>query len=65
MKGISYRQESLRRNRVALRVKKEVRNAVLQCSVKKDRIVLVHFQGKPFNIKVIQVFAITKEAEVD
>jgi len=65
MKGISCRQESLRRNRVALRVNKEVRNAVLRCNVKKDRIILVHFQGKPFNIKVIQVFALTKEAEVD
>ena len=58
-------EEYLRRNGVAIMVNKRIRNAVLQCSVKKDRIVLVHFQGKPFNIKVIQVFALTKEAEVD
>jgi len=65
MKGISCRQESLRRNRVALRVNKEVRNAVLGCNVKKDRIILVYLQGKPFNITIIQVFAPTKEPEVD
>ena len=61
-------QESLRRNRVALRVDKRVWNAVLGCNLKNDRIISVHFQGKPFNITVIQVCAPTsnaKEAEVE
>ena len=48
-------QESLRRNGVALRVSKRVRNAVLECNLKNDRMISVHFQGKPFNIMVIQV----------
>ena len=61
-------KESLRRNRVALRVNKRVQNAVLGCNLKNDRMTSVHFQGKPFNITVIQVFAPTinaKEAEVE
>ena len=62
------RQESLRRNGVAIVVNKRVRNAVLGCNLKNDRMISVHFQGKPFNITVIQVYAPTsnaKEAEVE
>ena len=58
-----YGQESLRRNGVAIMVRKRVRNAVLGCSLKKDRMISVHFQGKPFNITVIQVYAPTSNAE--
>ena len=54
-----FRQESLRRNGVALIVNKRVRNAVLAGNVKNDRMISVHFQGKPFNITVIQVYAPT------
>ena len=51
---IYYRgQESLRRNRVAIMVTKRVGNAVLGCNLKNDRMISVHFQGKPFNIMVI------------
>ena len=46
-------QESLRRNGVAIIVNKRVRNAVLGCNLKNDRMVSVHFQGKTFNIMVI------------
>ena len=56
-------QESLRRNRVAIIVNKRVRNSVLGCSLKNDRMISVHLQGKPFNIMVIQVFALTSNAE--
>ena len=49
------RQESLRRNGVATMVNKGVRNAVLACNLKNDRMISVHFQGKPFNITVIQL----------
>ena len=56
-------QESLRRNGVALIVYKRVRNAVLGCSLKSDRMISVHFQGKPFSITVIQVYAQTRNAE--
>ena len=56
-------QESLRRNGVAITVKKRVKNAVLGCSLKNDRMISVHFQGKPFNITVIQVCAPTSNAE--
>ena len=56
-------QESLRRNGVALIVNKRVQNAVLGCSLKKDRMISVHFQGKPFNIMVIQAYAPTSNAE--
>ena len=48
-------QESLRRNGVALTVNKRVQNAVLGCNLKNDRMISVRFQGKPFNITVIQV----------
>ena len=61
-------QESLRRNGVAIIVNKRVQNAVLGCNLKNDRMISVHFQGKPFNITVIQVYAPTsnaKEAEVE
>ena len=54
-------QESLRRNGVALTVSK--RNAVLGCSLKDDRMISVHLQGKPFNIMVIQVYALISNAE--
>ena len=50
-------QESLRRNGVAIMVNKRVRNTVLGCNPKNDRMISVHFQGKPFNIMVIQVYA--------
>ena len=61
-------QESLRRNAVAIMVNKRVQNAVLVCSLKNDRMISVRFQGKPFNITVIQVYAPTsntEEAEVE
>ena len=56
-------QESLRRNGVAIMVKKRVWNAVLGCNLKNDRMISLHFQGKPFNITVIQVYALTSNAE--
>ena len=57
-------QESLRRNEVALIVKKKkVPNAVLGCNLKNERMISVRFQGKPFNITVIQVYALTSNAE--
>ena len=61
-------QESLRRNGVAIMVNKRVRNAVLGCNLKNDRMISVHLQGKPVNITVIQVYAPTsntEEAEVE
>ena len=58
-----YGQESLRRNGVTIIVNKKVPNAVLGCSLKNDRMISVHFQGKPFNITVIQVYALTSNAE--
>ena len=57
------RQESLRINGVAFMVNKRVQNAVLGCNLKNDKIISVHFQGKPFNITVIQVYAPTSNAE--
>ena len=56
-------QESLRRNGVAITVNKRVRNAVLGCDLKNDRTVSVCFQGKPFNITVIQAYAPTSNIE--
>ena len=56
-------QESLRRNGVAIIVNKRVQNTVLGCSLKNDRMIYVHFQGKPFNITVIQVYAPTSNAK--
>ena len=58
-------QESLRRNGVAIIVNKRVQNAVLGCSLKNDRMISVCFQGKPFNIMVIQVYAPTSKAEAE
>ena len=63
-----YGQESHRRNGVAIMVNKRVQNAVLGCSLKNDRMISVRFQGKAFNITVIQVYAPTsntEEAEVE
>ena len=56
-------QESLRRNGVAIMVNKRVQNSVLGYNLKNDRMISVHFQGKPFNITVIQVYAPTSNAE--
>ena len=56
-------QESLRKNGVALIVNKRVQNAVLGCNLKNDRMVSVHFQGKTFNITVIQAYAPTTNSE--
>ena len=56
-------QESLRRNGAAIIVNKRIRNAVLGCNLKNDRMISVHFQGKSFNITVIQVYAPTSNAE--
>ena len=56
-------QESLRRNGVAIIVNKRVQNAVLGCNLKNDRMLSFHFQGNPFNITVIQVYALTSNAE--
>ena len=50
-----YGQEYLRRNGVARIVNKRVQNAVLECNIKTNRLISVHFQGKPFSITVIQV----------
>ena len=61
-------QESLRRNGVALIVNKRVQNAVLGCNLKNDRMISVRFQGKPFNITAIQIYAPTtkvEKAEID
>ena len=55
--------ESLRRNEVAFIVNKRVQNAVLGCNLKNDRMISVDFQGKPFNIVVIQAYAPTSNAE--
>ena len=62
------RQESLRRNGGALIVSKRAQNAVFGCNLKNDRMISVHFQGKPFNITVIQVYVPStnvEEAEVE
>ena len=61
-------QDSHRRNGVAFIVNKRIENAVLGCNLKNDRMISAHFQGKAFNIRVIQVYASTtnaKEAEVE
>ena len=61
-------QESLKRNGVAIIVDKRVQSAVLGCNLKNNRKISVHFQSKPFNITVIQVYALTsntEEAEVE
>ena len=56
-------QESLRRNGVAIIVNRTVQKAVLGCNLKNDRMISLHFQGKPFNITVIQVYALINNAE--
>ena len=56
-------QESLRRNEIAIIVNKRVHTAVLGCNLKNDRMISVPFQGKPFNITVIQVYAPTSNTE--
>ena len=56
-------QKSLRRNGVAIIVNRRVQHAVLGCNLKNNRMIPVHFQGKPFNIMVIQVYAPTNNAE--
>ena len=56
-------QESLRKNGVAIMVNKRVQNAVLGCNLKNNRMISICFQGKPFNIMVIQVYAPTSNAE--
>ena len=56
-------EESLRRNGVAIMVNRRVQNAVLGCNLKNDRMISVCFQGKPFSITVIQVYAPTSKAE--
>ena len=57
------RQESLRRNGVAIIINKRVQNAVLRCNLKNDRMISVRFQGKQFNIRVIQAYVPTSNAE--
>ena len=57
------RQDSLRRNGVAIMVNKRFQNAVLGCNLKNDRMISVCFQGKPFNSMEIQVYAPTSNAE--
>ena len=56
-------QKSLRRNGIAIIVNKRVWNAILGCNINNDRMVSVCFQGKPFNITVIQIYALTSNAE--
>ena len=56
-------QESLRRNGIAITVNRRFQNAVLGCNLKNDRMISVHFQGKPLNITVIQVYAPVSNAE--
>ena len=58
-----YGQESLRRNGIFIIVNKRILNAVLGCNLKNDRMISVCFQGKPFNITVIQVYAPTSNTE--
>ena len=56
-------QESLRRNGVDIMVNKRVQNVVLGCNLKNDRMISVRFQGKLFNIRVIQIYALISNAE--
>ena len=58
-----FGHETLRRNGVAIMVNKRIRKAVLGCNLKNDRMISVRFQGKPFNITVIQLCAPTSNAE--
>ena len=52
-------QESLKRNVVAITVNKTGQNAILRCILKNDKMISLHFQGKPFSITVIHVYALT------
>ena len=61
--GRNTKESSLRRNGIAIIVNKRVQNGVLGCDLKNDSMISVHFQGKPFNITVIQVYALTSNAE--
>ena len=56
-------QETFRRNGVLIMVNKRVQNAVLGCNLKNDRVISIRFQGKPFSITVIQVYALTSNTE--
>ena len=56
-------QESFRRNGIVIKVNKRVRNAVLGCNLKNDRMISVRFQGKPFNIIIFQVYALTSNTD--
>ena len=56
-------QETFRRNGVLIMVNKRVQNAVLGCDLKNDRVISIRFQGKPFSITVIQVYALTSNTE--
>ena len=56
-------RESVRKNGISIIVNKRVQNAVLGCNLKNDRMISVHFQGKPFNITVIHIYAPTSNAE--
>ena len=56
-------QEALRRNGVPIIVNKRVQNAVLGCNLRNDRMIFIRFQGKPFNISVMEVYAPTSNAE--
>ena len=58
-----YGPESLRRNAVAIMVNKRVQNAVFGCNLKNERMISVHFQGKPLNITIIRVHAPTSNTE--
>ena len=60
---VYYCGQESRRNGLAIMVSKKVWNAVLRCNLKNNRMISVHFQGKPFNITVIQVYAPTSNAE--
>ena len=55
--------KNLRRNEIAIRVNKKVQNTVLECNLRNDRMISVHFQGNSFNITVIKVYASTSNAE--
>ena len=58
-------QECLRRNGIAVIVNRRVQNAVLGCNLKNNRMISVHFQGKLFSITVIQIYALTSNAEAE
>ena len=58
-----YGQQYIRRNRIAIIVNKRVQNAVLGCNLKNDRMISLRVQGKPFNITLIQVYALISNAE--